>query len=318
MSSKICDFSFVCRIHGVSLDGLGKVVLGRKVVNKYTTESIPELFGLDDEIKETIIKEFANNLVISGVEKGSQSIAQEKFYYNAELALSVLRLYSCALYDSAINQVRIRLIDNNVYSYNRPSCFFRANKENSLTTLTGYSELKQDFKIDSELIQILKTEYFFNEFSYLIDKKEKNELENAVVKSLFWIGEAQTDRSYASVWINLWSCVECFFVFGEDKVTERNASGISSILVYGGYSHEKYNDYKILKSKITKYYGLRSKIVHYAEHTHINEKLLEELSVMVAWVIISIISLIIDRGYTTLAEIQKEAERLDKCNSVEK
>jgi len=74
-----------------------------------------------------------------------------------------------------------------------------------------------------------------------------------------------------------------------------------------------YIDYQILKTKIKKYYGLRSKIVHHAEYTHINEELLEELSCMVAWVVITMASLI-DKGYTSLADVQMQVERLDKIN----
>jgi len=135
-----------------------------------------------------------------------------------------------------------------------------------------------------------------------------------VSKSLFWIGEAQKERSHASDWVKLWSCVECFFVFGEEKVTERNSQGLASILVFGGYVHDQFSDYNDLKTKIKKFYGLRSKIVHHAEYTQIDETLLEELSFMVTWLIITMVSLL-DRGYTMLSDIQEQAERLDKIQN---
>jgi len=155
---------------------------------------------------------------------------------------------------------------------------------------------------------------FFKELSNLIDKQERNELEDAVVKSLFWIGEAQKDRSHASAWVKLWSCVECFFTLDNEEITELNARGIASILTFGGYSHEKYGDYEQLKNKIKKYYALRSKVVHRAEYTHIDQLLLEEFSFIVAWVIITMTSLL-DRGYTTLAQVKEQAERLDKVKT---
>ena len=76
--------------------------------------------------------------------------------------------------------------------------------------------------------------------SSLVGKKQNNELENAILKALFWIGEAQKDRSYASAWIKLWSSMECFFTLGDKQITELNAQGIASILVYGGYSHKEF------------------------------------------------------------------------------
>jgi len=74
-------------------------------------------------------------------------------------------------------------------------------------------ECYSDLFINPKLIGELNSNCFFNEVSSIIEKKDKNELENAVVKSLFWIGEAQKDQSYASTWISLWSCIECFFIF---------------------------------------------------------------------------------------------------------
>ena len=307
----IADYSFVCRVNGFLLDGIDNIVIGNKEVKIYDPKQISNLPGINDAFHKTITKEFANKLVIIGTEQGSQAIAQEKFYHNSELALSILRLYSCALYSSAIHDINIQLIPDCDRSHNHSGCFFWSNTEESLTTLTGYLDLKQDFKINPKLIEELNSNYFFNEVSSIIEKKDKNELENTVVKSLFWIGEAQKDQSYASAWVNLWSCIECFFVFGECKVTERNAQGVASILVYGGYSHKLYNDYHTLKTKIKKYYGLRSKIVHHAEYSHINEELLEELSFMVAWVVITMISLV-DRGYTSFADVQMKIDRLDK------
>ena len=86
------------------------------------------------------------------------------------------------------------------------------------------------------------------------------------------------------------------------------------MFVFGGYSHEKYGDYEQLKKKIKKYYALRSKVVHRAEYTHIDQILLEELSFIVAWVIITMVSLLA-RGYTTLAQVQEQAKRLDEVKT---
>lgn len=165
-------------------------------------------------------------------------------------------------------------------------------------------------KIDPELLNYIGAECFFEMLSSLIGKEKNNKLENAILKALFWIGEAQKDRSHASAWIKLWSSMECFFTLGDKIITESNARGISSILVYGGYSHEEFGDYDQLKKKIKKYYKLRSRAVHRAEYTHIDEVLLDEFSFIAAWTVITMASLL-NRGYTTLSQVQKEAVRLD-------
>jgi len=309
-SKKVDDYTFVCKVDGLSLDGVNNIIIGNKEIKKYDQQIIADL---TDDLTTAIAEEYTNSIIISGSERGSRSVAQEKFYHNAELSLSVLRLYSCALYSSAIYQANILLINDCGNSYGRASSFGWRNDDKSLS-FTRYLKSKQDFEIGRDLIESFKSDYFFTELISVIGKKNKNELENAVSKSLFWIGEAQKERSHASVWVKLWSCVECFFVFGEEKVTERNSQGLASILVFGGYDHDQFSDYNDLKTKIKKFYGLRSKIVHHAEYTQIDEVLLEELSFMVAWLIITMVSLL-DRGYTMLSDIQEQAERLDKIQN---
>jgi hypothetical protein len=313
LSKKIDNYTFVCRVDGLSFDKIDNIVIGKKEIKEYDQKLISGITDVSDGINDAIKKEYSNSLVIVGTERGSTSVAQEKFYHNAELSLSVLRLYSCALYGPAIHKINIRLINNCAHAYGPASSFGWGDSEKSLM-FTRYFRSEQDFRIEPELLKYLSSVCFFEKLSNLVDKQTRNELEEAVVKSLFWIGEAQKDRSHASAWVKLWSCVECFFTLSEEEITELNARGISSILVFGGYKYEEYGNYGQLKRKIRKYYELRSKVVHRAEYTHIDQILLEDFSLMVAWVIITMASLL-DRGYTTLAQVQEQAERLDKVKT---
>jgi hypothetical protein len=313
LSDEIKNYVFFCRVDGISLGEVFNIVIGNRNIKAYENETLSGISNVSDSIKKAINKEYDDGWVIVGTERGSQSIAQDKFYHNAELSLSILRMYSCAFYSQAIHRINIRLINDCAHSYGPASTFGWTESEKSLI-FTKYFKSEQDFEIDAKLLNSLSTDYFFEEISELIDKENRNRLEDAVVKSLFWIGEAQKDRSNPSAWVKLWSCLECFFTLGADEITEHNARGIASILVYGGFSHEKYDDYEQVKKKIKKYYQLRSKIVHHAEYTHIDKFLLEDLSFIVAWVIIGMISLV-HRGYKTFADIQEQVERLDRIHN---
>ena len=310
LSKQIDDYVFVCKVDGLSFDNIDNIIIGNREIKKYDNELIAELSDVTGDINDIINKEYSSAYVIVGAERGSSSVAEEKFFHNAELSLSVLRLYSCALHSQAIYGINIRLINNCAHSYGSASIFGWTDSAKSLL-FTRYFRSEQDFKIDSKLLDYLISACFFKELYNLIDKQNRTELEDAVVKSLFWIGEAQKDRSHASAWVKLWSCLECFFTLGDKEITERNARGISSILVFGDYSHDKYDDYHKVKKKIKKFYKQRSKVVHRAEYTHIDKILLEELSFIVAWVIITMTSLL-KRGYTTLAQVKEQAERLDR------
>lgn len=311
LSREIKNYKFVCRVDGLSLVGIDCISIGNKEIRKYD-EKITS--GCTDKhgILETINKEYSNSLIITGTERGSKAAAEERFYHDAELSLSVLRLYSCALYRQAIQRVNIRLLKNSP-RYEPAISFGWTEPEKDLNFTRHFGSV-QDLKIEQDLLEHLCSNWFFNKIGNLVEKQERNELEEAVVKALHWIGEAQKDQSRPAAWLKLWSCLECFFTLGTRKITERNARGIAAILIFGGYSHEQYSDYQELKKKVKKYYELRSKIVHRAEHTQIGGIQLSELSYIVAWVIITMAALL-NRGYQTLSKVREQIDRLDSINN---
>jgi len=313
LSQKIDDYSYVCRIEGITFDDVDNIIIGNRNIRKYNTDIITDLSDVTDIIGEAINKEYKGRLIVVGSEKGSSSVSKEKFFHHAEQSLCVLRLFSCALYGQAIHRTNIRLVNNCAHAFGPASCFGWLEATRSIS-FTRYLRSDQDFEINKELLDYLTEECFFAELSSLIDKQNRTELEDSVVKSIFWLGEAQKDSSHASAWVKLWSCIECFFTLDNDEITEKNARGISSILIFGGYLYDKYSDYDKIKKKIKNFYKLRSKIVHRAEYTNIDAILLEELSFIVAWVIIAMVSLV-ERGYTNLCQIQEQAERLDKISA---
>ncbi|OPY05707.1 MAG: hypothetical protein A4E61_00200 [Syntrophorhabdus sp. PtaB.Bin184] len=314
LSKKVINYTFVCRVDGFSLSGINAISIGKRRIRRYSDRLFSGVRDTDSKFMDAIEREYSDSLVIVGTEKGSMPVAERKFLYNAELSLSVLRLYSCALYKGAIRKVGIRLVNGSMSATHMPATIYGWQTSGKRLVSSRSFKRDQDLKLEPDVVKQIRSECFFDELSKLIDKNGRNELEEAVVKSVFWMGEAQKDRLAASVWTKLWSCMECFFTLGTDRITEQNARGIASILLYGGYKHDKHNDYGKTKKKIKQFYGLRSKIVHGAEYTHIDDVLLDEFSFMVAWVIITMVALL-KRGYTKLAQVRKEAERLDTISS---
>ncbi len=163
------------------------------------------------------------------------------------------------------------------------------------------------------MLKYLESELFLNEFSSLIDKNTRSELENSIIKSLYWIGEAHKDKSNSSAFVKLWSALECFFTLGEEKINESNSRGISSIIIFGGFIFDEYQEYNDLKKRVKFLYGLRSKIVHHAIHTHIDDVLLGEIALISSWVTIVMMSLV-NKGYTDLKQVEFETKRLDNIS----
>lgn len=309
LSKKIQTSNFICRIDGISLDGLNNINIGGKTIKIYNKSDLNSASDAHSNITSHINREYHESLIIMGDEYGSNSVALEKFYFNAELSLSILRLYSCALYKRSIHKVNIRLINNCTHSYG-PASYIHQDEDSHNITFTSYGKSTQDFKIDKELLTNLDKDMFFETISSLVSKDYKNELENAIIKSLYWIGESQKDQSNPSAFVKLWSALECFFTLGKGEITERNARGIASIIMYGDFHHKDFEDYTQLKNKIKKHYKSRSKIVHHAEFSQIDNIQLEEMAFITSWVTIAIVALL-TRRYTMLSDIEVEAKRLD-------
>jgi hypothetical protein len=116
--------------------------------------------------------------------------------------------------------------------------------------------------------------------------------------------------------IKLWSCAECFFSVKEkrttesEEITELNARGIASVLVFAGYQIVSHQEYSAFKRRVKHLYRLRSKAVHRAKFGHIETADLDDLSHWIAWVIISMVALS-ERGYETLQQVYEQTSRLD-------
>jgi len=70
------------------------------------------------------------------------------------------------------------------------------------------------------------------------------------------------------------------------------------------------SEYSSLKKKIANLYSLRSRAVHRGSHQHTTELDVAQFSQWVAWMIISMVTLV-EQGYTTLNEVKMQTDRLD-------
>lgn len=300
-------YRFFCRVEGLTLSNINNFKLGSIILKNFTD-------GYDERIKEKKIKkeidlEFKDKLIISGVAEGSEDYALKKFYNDADLSLSILRLYSIAYFARAISEINLRLINNDRMAYKPALCLGWIETESFGYTLIKKIQSKKDLPINREFIHFIESN-FFHEIVSLIDKESRNEIEEALLKSIFWIGEAQKDNVTSSSYVKLWYAIESIFSKNNEELTEKNAKGISSILIYGGYRHEDFDDYNEIKKRIIKYYKIRCKIAHRAEYQNVSKELLREFSYLASWVIIGIVSLL-PRGYITLDQIYEQINRLD-------
>ncbi|CAN7157797.1 hypothetical protein [Mesorhizobium sp. LjNodule214] len=80
--------------------------------------------------------------------------------------------------------------------------------------------------------------------------------------------------------------------------------------MYGGFRFVDVAEYDEIKKKIGDLNDVRSQAIHRAAHRHVTERDVAQFSQWVAWMIMEMVNLS-ERGYTTLSQIKREADRLD-------
>jgi hypothetical protein len=175
---------------------------------------------------------------------------------------------------------------------------------------------EQDLPLDAKSVGYLTQECFLKQRAGLPDLPKRSELQDAIVRSVYWFADAYRDRNLTMQFVKLWSCAECFFAIERDEITEANAMGIAAILTFAGYRVIDMKAYPGFKRRLKSLYGLRSEALHRAKFGHVEIQDLDELSYWMAWIIISMVSLA-ERGYKTLRQIREQVSRLDGLSTVQ-
>ena len=309
----IQEYTYVSKVDGLELENFEELKIGNKIIKYFKPNVIPSFSEKSDQLRRIIIsvkKDYKKELIITGKEIGSESKTEKKFFENSNLLISILRIYSFIVFKDSISSIGLGLI-NDYGRYRGNPTSFRWQNTNSSTFSYKMHENGRIHKlsIENKMWGKIRKNYKLNELSDLIEKENRNELEEAIIKALYWLGEAQKDNTLASSWIKLWSSLECFFSIKKKDVTKSNINGITVLLTIGAYEIDGYNDYKKVKSMINKFYDKRSRIVHRSEYNHIKYDELTELSYIVSFVIINVMVLL-ENGYTKLLEIKKQIDRL--------
>jgi len=306
-------YEFLVKIEGVDLNDIERLTLGSVRIQR----SEPELFdsvefagNLD---RESIYSQFKESLWLIGSAEGSSDVAFERFNYRAFLTVGTLGICGALLYRGAIWRSRVRVVISPL-EHRKPVSTLAweiGGKNPSLSRKLGP---EQNLPFSAESVAYLFDTCFLERLSTLPDKENRSELEDAILRAIYWFAEAYRDHHPTMQFVKLWTCAECFFAIDNEQITELNAKGITTILVFAGFGIVEAEDYSEFKRNVKRLYGLRSKAIHRAEFSHIDLKDLDELSHWAAWVVISMVALA-EKGYTTLRQIHEQTQRLDRLSS---
>jgi hypothetical protein len=307
------DYECLIQIEGLDLKDQDVIELGSFRIqrpNLALLENIKFESGLD---AASVYALFKDSLWLIGGSRGSDDVASERLEHRATLTVGILSLCGAVLYKGAIWRSRVRAVISPLEHRKAVSILMweRGGDNPSLTRKWGR---EQDLPLDSKSVTYLTEGCFLKQLASLPERTDPSELEEAIVRSVYWFADAYRDRNPTMQFIKLWTCAECFFAIDPEGVTDLNVKGFAATLTFAGFNIIDVKDYPSFKRRLEGLYDLRSKALHRASFGHLQTKDLDDLSYWAAWLIISMVSLS-ERGCRTLRQLHDQVSRLDQ-NSI--
>ena len=82
------------------------------------------------------------------------------------------------------------------------------------------------------------------------------------------------------------------------------------MLVFGGFNFKPVHEYGDVVRELTAMYAKRSKAVHDARHDHVTRRDTETLSQWTAYMLLGVLALAVEQGYSASDEIKAQTQRL--------
>jgi hypothetical protein len=308
------EYQVLIKLDGLNLMDQDCIDLGALRIQKADKALLNSMKcgGLLD--KQEIFKLFDGTVWLVGRVAGSPDIARERFGLNASLAVGLLGVCAAILYPGALWRTSVHAMLSPTLD-RKPAPLLVWEHEKDYASLSFSGKGTQDLPLDSGRVNFLIKECFLKEMASLIGKPSRTELQDAVVRAIYWMSDAYRDRNKVMQFIKLWTCMECFFAISNEGITEANAKGIASTITYGGYRLAVPSEYGETKRRVKRLYALRSKALHRAQFGHVKTSDLDELAAWVAWIIVTMVSFS-QRGYTTLRQLAEQIVRLDRLSAV--
>ncbi|MBU9227653.1 hypothetical protein KTD22_13565 [Burkholderia multivorans] len=310
VNGKIEEHTFAVPLYGVKLDSDGPFQLGSATIFKMAPEALGEL-GIEHAHIDVakLLKKSTTDVFLKSTIRSTRRVAERKFAQLAATTTGVLAIAAASMYQHGSSRFRIGVAMASDAAVDTSIWFSWTESGRSLSTHYRYPS-GQPFPLNASLGTTSDLTRMVYRAQSLAEGVEQTEVAIAVSKAIFWYSDAQRDAVPVMKFVKFWSCVEVFFSFDGDKITESVSSGLASLLVFGGFQFQSVSQYFELRAEIKRLYGLRSRAVHGASHDHISDGTIARFSQLVAWMLLTVVSLS-ERGYTTLAQVRTQVDRLD-------
>lgn len=312
VTQEIDDHTFVVPLFGVELDGVDIFPLGAMTILRMSLD-VFDSAGVKHEHTDVphLLELNKHYLWLKGTARGTTHVAQQRFSELATLTVGMLAITVASMHEWGAHGFRIGIVMSPEAAVGRSAWFSWNERARSLTTHYAFPS-GQPFPVNtalendgSDFIRIISRAFS------IVQASKKTELEEAIARAIYWYSDAHRDPVLVMKLVKYWSCVEAFFSFDEEQITNAVSAGLASILVFGGFQFVPPSEHGAIKKQIVNLYGLRSRAVHRGSHQHTTERDVAQFSQWVAWMIINMIELA-EQGYTTLKEVKEQTDRLDR------
>ena len=303
------DYKFLVKVEGIELLDMEMLDLGFAQIHKPDRKFLESVQFGDRLDIDTVYEDFHNSYWLLAGCFGTPDFAREQFEYRTSLAVGVIAICGSLLYEGALTRCCLR-----AHASPEDACAavnsLRWEEGGANPSLSRRWATEQDLPLGSEMHAYLRSNCFLDTLTALPTLSCPSQIQGAILRAIYWFGEANRDRNPVMQFVKLWSCIECFFGIDKEGLTERNARGMATLLVYGGYGVVREDEYEDTKRQIKRLYGIRSKILHRGHVQHVRSTQVDKLASWTAWMIVSMAALT-QKNYRTLREVREQVDRLD-------
>ncbi|MFY9513589.1 MAG: hypothetical protein WAQ05_21710 [Rubrivivax sp.] len=297
---------------GVDLKGIEDLALGSFKLLLPSPRHL-EAMGVDHawaDVPKIIAGYRDRELWLQGRASGTARVAERRFRALADLVAGLLAVAVAVLSKSGATRV---FISPNMTGHDShgDSTWFSWEEEAENFTIHRSGIRGVPFEIDSGLRGQLYQASTFATAMKIFEAEKRTTLEEAIARGFQWYADAHRDPTPVMQFVKYWSCIETFFSIDEEEITKSVSVGVSAVLVFGGYEFATRSEYKALKKRIAKLYGLRSQAVHRAARHHVMALDVADLSRLTAQMLINMVSFV-ERGYKTPDAIKQHSMQIDR------
>lgn len=169
----------------------------------------------------------------------------------------------------------------------------------------GSDHYRQKYKLNSENLKIMRECWHAETLWSLVEKSACTELEDSIVTAITWLGDAHQEANDHVAYVKYWTALEALVTAHcQDKITARLKTCIPILI-----SHS--SDEVPSKTNVGKAYALRCQIIHSGRNTQVTRADVNRVCTWTYQCIATCLHLA-TMGYTTRAQVEKDANRMDK------